>query len=158
MGFPCPRPRGLLRIPIFFPWTRTISMQGMHGLGAGGKRQGWCLIRRKVNIGQGLCAGVSLICENIGLFHGNLGLFCGKKGFFCGNTRLFNWNIALFLRPMCWPAWGWAAVSSCAAVCCSVLQCVAVCCSVLQCAAVCCSVLQCVAVYCSVGLSRSIKL
>ena len=33
-------------------------------------------------------------------------------------------------------------MSTCVAVCCSVLQCVAVCCSVLQCVAACCSVLE----------------
>ena len=30
----------------FFPFTRSISLQGMHGLGAGGKKRRWSLMRR----------------------------------------------------------------------------------------------------------------
>jgi len=55
-GCPGPNPRESVGFPVF-PWTRTFSLQKIHGLGAGGKRRGWSLIRFKVSYGQGLRAG-----------------------------------------------------------------------------------------------------
>jgi len=45
MGFPCPCPRAFFGFLFFPPWTRTISLQGIHALGAGGKRQEWSRMR-----------------------------------------------------------------------------------------------------------------
>ena len=49
--FPCPCPRE------FSPWTWTIWLKSIHGLGAGGKKRGWFLMRWKVSFWQGLRAG-----------------------------------------------------------------------------------------------------
>jgi len=56
-GSPVHVPRELFGFPVFSPYKLTISRQRMHGLGAGGKRRGWSLMRRKARFGQGLRAG-----------------------------------------------------------------------------------------------------
>jgi len=49
--------KGIFWIFDLFHWTRTISLQGIHGLGAGGKKRRRSLICRKVSFWQDLCAG-----------------------------------------------------------------------------------------------------
>jgi len=54
-GFPCPCSNEFPIFPLY--QTISLSLQGVHGIGAGGKRRGLSLIRLKMTFGQGLCAG-----------------------------------------------------------------------------------------------------
>ena len=46
--FPCPCPKKFLEFPIFFPWARTIPLQGIHRHSGDGKRRGWFLMRQNL--------------------------------------------------------------------------------------------------------------